>query len=489
MSGRKASEVSSLLSRGAEARRAGQTNFNSITSSSKSNIEKKEKEIKSIVDDIKNINLNISSDAKNEFSEEAKQLGDDLESIKKKAILKGYDVNFIDSGIKEVTSKLKRADNESAELRNIIRAKPHYCDPEYARADKLVKEYRDINRLQNSIKDKANRLSNEIDVDLSNTKALLSQAKGIEKNIQELNKKAIEVVNLRKEANKAKDFIVSMVSDIDSSIANKFMKNEYEEVVKLKDKLLNSEDKYVIENINNISEKISIFKNNLQKIHEEFEAKKSEAEQTLKSVEESILKNKFYNPMEFIKNDKEAKQIELFTFLNIYVKGQFVNEIEEGINNAQDLINKENFEGANDISKSTMELIEKAVNYATVKQENILKNAYIALDIRNVMRNMNYKTNASIIDNDITNGFRITCEVGDELIDFDKVFVDDDGKPTIDIDHTESVSGTCANKWPAIQQGLADAGIFVKDITKNGVSVIDKNRKIENHHVRETRNN
>ena len=98
----------------------------------------------------------------------------------------------------------------------------------------------------------------------------------------------------------------------------------------------------------------------------------------------------------------------------------------------------------------------------------------MAQDIRNVMRNLKYEASASIIDGDIRKGFRITCKVGDEIIDFEKVIIDDEGKVTMDIDHTESVNGTCGVKWTDLQREFAEQGIFVEDVKKNGASVIKK---------------
>jgi hypothetical protein len=90
------------------------------------------------------------------------------------------------------------------------------------------------------------------------------------------------------------------------------------------------------------------------------------------------------------------------------------------------------------------------------------------------MRNLNYQVDASIIDNDITKGFRIKCKVGDEIIDFEKVLVDESGKVTMDIDHAESVSGTCGVKWNNLQQEFVQHGIFLRDVTKDGKSVIKR---------------
>lgn len=485
MSGRKASEVSALLSRGEQARNAGKTNFNSIIESSRQNIKNKEKEINSISAEIQSINAHISPESEEEFSKESKKLLSDLESVKNNVSISKYDVDFINKGISEVNKRLDKADKESRQLKDIIKTKPHYCDNEYSRADKLVQEYKDIKTYQTSIQDKAARLSNEVDIDLRNKKSSLSMARAIQKNIDKLNKKANEIVKLRAEANKAKEYVEDLISDIDSSLAEKFMKDEYIEIIKRKNNFVSLEDSRVVNEMNDICEAISIFSNTLQARYEEFKAKKAESEEKLSTVKSLIEKYKYYHPMEFIKSNDNAEQIDLYTFLNEYANGEFISDIELGIDKIQSMIDEESFEKSNIVSDEIISLIEKAANYASIKQENILKNAYMALDIRNVMRSMNYAATANIIDNDITNGFKITCTVGDEIIDFDRVLVNDDGQPIIDIDHTESVKGTCATKWPDIQQKLAETGILVKDITKNGKSILDgKQTKSINENLR-----
>ena len=85
---------------------------------------------------------------------------------------------------------------------------------------------------------------------------------------------------------------------------------------------------------------------------------------------------------------------------------------------------------------------------------------------------LGYDVNSEIIDENPDKGFRITCQAGDEIIDFNNVNIDEDGRVIVDIDHTEAVGGTCKNTWPKIVKNLREAGIPVTDITKNGSSIL-----------------
>ncbi|MFI3211405.1 MAG: hypothetical protein R3Y64_10210, partial [Peptostreptococcaceae bacterium] len=184
----------------------------------------------------------------------------------------------------------------------------------------------------------------------------------------------------------------------------------------------------------------------------------------------------YYDPMDYARNGDKANQIDVVKFLNQFAKGAYVSELNDSIANIKGLIDAEKFDTANEESNKTIEILEKSMAFATLKQENLVKNTTLTLDIRNVMRKMNYEVSATKIDGDITNGFSITCKSGDEIIDFDKVMIDDEGKVIIDIDHTESLTGSCANKWDKIQAAFINEGILMQDVTKNGRSILNRQR-------------
>ena len=96
----------------------------------------------------------------------------------------------------------------------------------------------------------------------------------------------------------------------------------------------------------------------------------------------------------------------------------------------------------------------------------------MALELYNIMSDMGYDVGDEIIDGNPDKGFRITCQAGDEIIDFNTVNIDDDGRVIVDIDHTEAVGGTCKNAWPKIVKKLREAGIPMTDVTKNGNSIL-----------------
>lgn len=67
---------------------------------------------------------------------------------------------------------------------------------------------------------------------------------------------------------------------------------------------------------------------------------------------------------------------------------------------------------------------------------------------------------------------RVTSMVGDEIIDFDKIDIDDDGNYIVNIDHKESRSGTCGSSWKNIVAKMRSAGVPMTDVKKSGVSIL-----------------
>lgn len=472
MSGRKASEVSSLLSKGAEVRKAREINLKNIMALNKEYIKNNMTQMEEDVKVIQSQKCTISKEARTEFPNESTSLENRFEELKKKSKVGTYNVKGLEKEVSIANNKLESLDSECEALKQIIRNKSHYCDNEYARASQLVNEYKVVNDTKSNIAERMNKLTTRSNMDLATLESYREQMNTLGKQIEYLNQRAKDIVILRNKANEAKTFIAKSIEDINQEIAEKFMATPYQEICKLKKACETMSDSEVVKSLNSMSEMISNFKQSLYEAYEQFKLEKAQAEEQLKGLKDTIKHNKFYDPMKFIKDGENAPAMTVETFLEAFAGGIYTKEIIVGLESVERAIKEENFEQANQLSQQAGVLLEKALGYATLKQENMLKNVHLAFDIRNVMRNMNYKTNATVIDNDFSKGFRITCSVGDEIIDFDKVIVDDEGAVTIDIDHTESVTGTCATKWGSIQSELQNKGIFIQDITKNGHSIL-----------------
>ena len=106
-------------------------------------------------------------------------------------------------------------------------------------------------------------------------------------------------------------------------------------------------------------------------------------------------------------------------------------------------------------------------------QEIMLKKIELAGAIQDVMDELRYDTDLQIINDNPNDGFKITCNIGDEIIDFRHVDIDKDGKIVVDIDHTEGKGSNCSGAWKDISKRLNEVGIPLTEVRMaNGASVL-----------------
>ena len=99
--------------------------------------------------------------------------------------------------------------------------------------------------------------------------------------------------------------------------------------------------------------------------------------------------------------------------------------------------------------------------------------------IIDTMHEMNYEVNADYVDNDPAKGTIIEATAGDEVIIFDKIQIDDNGNPIIELDHEEDVKGTCGRSIQKVVNNMRENGIFITDMKKGSNSVIYKDKKAQ----------
>ena len=146
MSGRKSTEVNSMLARGKNARESGVGNYLNSLLSSKKKLSENQKSINKISDWIDSVKINISSESKTEFQAESKELQEKYDSIKKKNIKVNYDSDIAEADLEQrkIDDELNDADKKQANIRDKIKKKKWYCDEEYKEASKLVQVYKKI---------------------------------------------------------------------------------------------------------------------------------------------------------------------------------------------------------------------------------------------------------------------------------------------------------------------------------------------------------
>ncbi|MFI3211406.1 MAG: hypothetical protein R3Y64_10215, partial [Peptostreptococcaceae bacterium] len=284
MSGRKASEVNGLLSKGDQARKAGESNLLSNLNRTTENIKSNENNIDNIVKLVNSIEGNLISNSYDEFAEEAELLSSKFQNIKKTVSKQTYSLSKINSRINKSNKKLAELDKESQDIRDRVRNNPHYCDNEYNRADQLIKEYKTIATERNYIYDELNKLNTKSNLDVSKYESSLSSMRNLEESIKSLNKKSKEILELRKEANKASEFIDSLFKDIDGNLANKFMKDSYEKLAGQKNEFSSMNDSDKVNKLNVVSQNISNFNHKLKEEYEKFKMEQASSNKLVNSI-------------------------------------------------------------------------------------------------------------------------------------------------------------------------------------------------------------
>ena len=482
MSGRKSTEVNGMLARGKNARESGVSNFLGNILNSKKKLLENQKDINSICEQINNTNINISDESKIEFPEESKELQEKYNAIQKQSVKVDYssDINEAEKEQAALDIELQNADKKQESIRSRIKNKDWYCDEEYNEASKLVQVYKKIsekkNNLISKLKSKVQKSGQDV-VKYQNLQKQMGQVVDAEKN---LNEKSLKIVELRAKATDSKQYVKETFEKINPTLATKFCDNEYQELQDELDLFYSMSDESVIDTVTKMSEKISILSNNVDQRHTEYLARVEMIETGLKANENSLKtsSNFYFEPIDYFKNKDQATKISVLDYLTEYSeKIDLVNSIKQGIERTKKLLDEEKFDEADLAIEECTNLISKANDYATILQEHMIENFYVAKDMTNVMKKMGFETGAYKIDGNIKNGWKISASnPNGENIDFTKVFVDDDGKMNIEIDH--KTMGDCPSKWSDITAEFEEVGIYIENITmENGGVVVSKRGK------------
>ena len=266
--------------------------------------------------------------------------------------------------------------------------------------------------------------------------------------------------------------VKELFDNIDKNIAQKFMSDEYK----------NLEKEFFSTDKNNIESKFNFLKSNLENFTEElrnryntFIFKKEKAESMFKEFEETQSSYNLNNIESYIKNQEDL--MDMYTFAETYkVNGVSKENFEGNFNRIKKLLQEEKFDEAYLLTKKANEDLIKEQNILNKEYERILKQTEYAKRVAEAVRDAGYKKiKISSSEDGIQDGINIKLTIGDEIIDFEPR-IDSEGKYSLDIDHTESVSGTCQNKMKEVMKILLGKGILISDIIKEGQSLVFKEK-------------
>lgn len=467
MSGRKKGEVSNLLSLGERSRDEINRNSNSIIAN---NIKKNKETYTSILDlekQIKNINFEIDSSIKEAASiEELKKVIDRLG--KEKLTISNYKFQTLENEINkknEIDKEFSVLESQAKEIQNKIMYKSDYCDNEYSQASVIVNKYKKLKGEVENIKEKIlnkTKLNNEV---LLYHNIALENIKNLKKEFE------IKTVNIINSNNLS--LIKNVFEDIDESMAKKFLPDEYS-ILEMECKSLNKDN--IESKFNKLNIELNSFRINLSNKYTEYKTKKDNAEKNLFELEE--LKNGF--TLKNIQSQLNGKidMMDMYSFAEEYnVRGVSKENYENNLEKIKNLIKKEDFDLASSfIDRAKKELLNDQL-ILDDEYERIIKQIEYSKKIAESGKDLGYRIDTRFAEGGIQNGINIKFTMGDEIIEFEPR-IDENQNLHLDIDHTESVSGTCGTNMAKIREVLQSKGLIVEDITKNGKSVIHRDRVV-----------
>ena len=463
MSGRSRASVSQVLANGRQLRQELNRNLNNNINS---NIDKNKNAIFNL-EKMQNVANEISLDIDSEIKDrddikELEEIIKKFENEKAKIEKMRPETLFDEISKKErIEAKIENLNKQIEEI-----SKRAYWDrwDDYDEANRINSQYWAENN-------KLNTLPAEINRKLKINTQRVFEAESILRNLESIQKefkiKTKNIINSNKFV-----YVKELFDNIDKNIAQKFMSSEYKSL----EKEFFSVDK------NNIESKFNFLKSSLENFTEElsnryntFLFKKEKAEGIFKDFEETQNEYKLNHIESYIRNEEDF--IDMYSFAETYkVNGVSKENFAENFNRIKKLLQEEKFDEAYLLTEKANEDLIKEQNILNKEYERILKQTEYAKRVAEAVRDAGYKKIKILSSEDgIQDGINIKLIIGDEIIDFEPR-IDSEGKYSLDIDHTESVSGTCQNKMKEVMKILLGKGILISDIIKEGQSLVFKEK-------------
>lgn len=477
MSGRKSSEVANVLAAGEKVRKhSNDVIFRQI-----------EKDRESIIADSNTIeklkkdvprDVALSEETIKMMGKKAKDTFEQYQKLLKEidnANIPMDDVSALINDLEKIKKCQSDADVEAGKIRRAITHKHDYCTPEYEQAQQLVKVYKECSDKQKQIQDEVMELA-------QNTRNILHEVQGKKNQLNTLTEQIAEMNDMaqkRMASDEQRNSLRQTSANINAKQAEKFLKDEFSQIKIQVENLINSADDVVLKEFSSVYGELKGFCVKLQEKYEKWLQEKKDAESLLKNIEE-LEDISYFNPIEYYNNGDQGEKEALFAYLKTYTGDvEYDNNAREKLEAAKNLLEAEKFADCMKVLQDAQNIVLQARDTALKLQENMLQKTELAGAIQDVMCELKYDTVLEPIDGNPNNGYRVTSKVGDEVIDFDKIDIDDDGNYIVNIDHKESRSGTCGSSWQNIVARMRSQGVPMTDVKKNGISVLA--RQQQNH--------
>ena len=459
MSGKKRSEVIDVLEAAKKARAKTNDSLDSSIKRDSESVADKQEELKNIKKELKE-NEELSKEASDIFGidgeQQVKQSEQLLQELRKMEIVATC-TKSATAKLKKIEEQLGECDKEAASIRSAVASKPHYCDEEFKRAKQLKKRYEELSEERKLLADNIKRESIVAGEKVSDARRLRNELKNCQDSVKKLN----IIAKNRVQADEWKETLRKTLKEIPLDEARKFKKFDLKEFVAIKnkvEKLICESAEYINENAAGLMNELDSFKAEVVNKVQLWEKQKADAEALFKQI--SLTKDEcFVDPVDEFQNGVNAEKIALFEYIARYVETDYYNRFIKFIKNAEANMEQENYIEAYKQYEQANIIVNEAKNKALSLQETMFKNLDIAQKIDEAMYSLGYDVNTQIINDNPYDGFRILCSCGDEIIDFTRIAYDENGKPIVDIDHTESRTGTCGKSWESIVRTMREQGL------------------------------
>lgn len=470
MSGKKSCEVAAVLKQGEQARKFTDDIYSREITDCYGRYRAVLADMSTIKNSAQNVTATLDTPAQEMFGAEGKKFFAEFNQIKDSLSSQVVEDKgkFISRELASLDEKLERADNQAEDIRAAIRHKDWYCDAEYAQAQQLVITYNNLRTERVNLERRTKKFLSDEGQKLSSMRADFSRLKNLSEQLAKMNVTAKK----RKEADSFRKELKDALANVDGQNAEKFFHDEFAALQKNTSQAISLSDEALLSSFQKYYSAITDFQSRLTERIALWNKQKADAQELFAQMEREVAQN-FNDPIDRYNEEKNAPLINLFDYLKTYGGKDLQAKYSDLRDRAAKLIAQEKFLESMAVMNSAIELGQAANQEALALQENMLKKLELAGAIQDVMDDLRYDTDLQIMNDNPNDGFKITCNIGDETIDFQRVDIDADGKIVVDVDHTEGKGANCSNAWNDISRRLNEVGIPLTEVRlANGNSVL-----------------
>lgn len=480
MSGKKDWEVVAVLKQGEDVRKTTDEIFSRAITDCYRQYRAILADVTSAKDSAQNKTATLNEAAEDMFGDEGRKLLGEFRRVKES--LSNQPVtdkgNALIDELSQLDNELKTADAKAQEIRYSIESKTlhdwqgrlerWYCDEEYRQAEALVRTYENLRSRRIDIERRMKKLLSDARQTASATRADSSQLENLATQIANLNATAQQ----RREADAFRQELRKALAAINNDYAEKFLPTDFATLRNSVENLISSNDASVLNSFQQQYANITDFQARLTKQVAIWQKQKDDAEALFTQLTKTAAED-FIAPVDLYSGKKNGQLINLFEYLNKFggkdLGGKYAQQRDEAAN----LIRQEKFLESMSVMEKALDLVENARQEAVSLQESMQKKLRLAGTIGKVMRDLRYDGKTEFINGNPNDGVKIRCSIGDEVIDFQRVDIDENGNVVVNIDHQEGQGLNCAASWKDIAVRLTQAGIPLTDLhLENGRKIL-----------------